>query len=182
MAAWTAAAGLPGDTAEDLQLALGEALANAVEHAYAASPGDGECSYRLARGADGSVRVEVRDTGLWRPPPADRGYRGRGLELIEALGTDVEVEHASGVAGTTVRFRVAPAVPGPVVRLERTPVAPPGDGGTSVSAPAARPGGFGFRCPELLRRYVQRCTEPPMRFTSAIPVPSAAPARVSMGV
>ena len=133
VAAWTAAAGLPGDTAEDLQLALGEALANAVEHAYAASPGDGECSYRLARGADGSVRVEVRDTGLWRPPPADRGYRGRGLELIEALGTDVEVEHASGVAGTTVRFRMAPAVPGPAVRLERTPTAPPGDGGTSVA-------------------------------------------------
>jgi anti-anti-sigma factor len=133
VAAWTAAAGLPGDTAEDLQLALGEALANAVEHAYAASPDDGECSYRLAREADGSVRVEVGDTGLWRPPPADRGYRGRGLELIEALGTDVEVVHAPGVAGTTVRFRVAPPVPGPAVRLERAPAAASGDGATSVA-------------------------------------------------
>jgi anti-anti-sigma factor len=131
--AWTAAAGLPDDTAEDLQLALGEALANAVEHAYAASPDDGECSYRLAREADGSVRVEVGDTGLWRPPPADRGYRGRGLELIEALGTDVEVVHAPGVAGTTVRFRVAPPVPGPAVRLERAPAAASGDGATSVA-------------------------------------------------
>jgi anti-anti-sigma factor len=138
VAAWTAAAGLPGDTAEDLQLALGEALANAVEHAYAASPDDGECRYRVAREADGSVRVEVRDTGLWRPPPADRGYRGRGLELIEALGTDVEVVHAPGAAGTTVRFRMAPAVPGPAARLERAPAGDggggtAGDGGTSVT-------------------------------------------------
>jgi anti-anti-sigma factor len=138
VAAWTAAAGLPGDTAEDLQLALGEALANAVEHAYAASPDDGECRYRVAREADGSVRVEVRDTGLWRPPPADRGYRGRGLELIEALGTDVEVVHAPGVAGTTVRFRMAPAVPGPAARLQRAPAGDggggtAGDGGTSVT-------------------------------------------------
>ena len=41
--------------------------------------------------------------------------------------------HAPGVAGTTVRFRMAPAVPGPVTRLERAPEAPSGDGGTSVA-------------------------------------------------
>ncbi|SET73753.1 SpoIIE family protein phosphatase [Geodermatophilus poikilotrophus] len=132
--AWTAAAGLPDDTAEDLQLALGEALANAVEHAYAAAAAEGECSYRVAREADGSVRVEVRDSGLWRPPPADRGYRGRGLELISALATDVEVVHVPEVAGTTVRFRVAPAVPGtPEVRPRRGTVGPPLDGGAVVT-------------------------------------------------
>src|SRR3712207_8336517 len=60
-------------------------------------------------------------------------FRSRGLELIEALGTDVEVVHAPGVAGTTARFRVAPAVPGPAVRLERAPAAPSGDGATSVA-------------------------------------------------
>ncbi|SFL80339.1 SpoIIE family protein phosphatase [Geodermatophilus ruber] len=113
--AWAVAAALPEDTTEDLQLALGEALANAVEHAYAGA-GAGECSYRVARDADGSVRVEVRDTGLWRPPPADRGYRGRGLELISALATDVEVSHGEDRPGTTVRFRmpaVAPATSSP---------------------------------------------------------------------
>ncbi|WP_100499749.1 SpoIIE family protein phosphatase [Geodermatophilus chilensis] len=130
--AWAAAAGLPDDTAEDLQLALGEALANAVEHAYAASPDDGECSYRVAREADGGVRVEVRDSGVWRPPPADRGHRGRGLELIDALGADVEVVHAPGVAGTTVRFRMAPAVPRSTAHPARTPTPPSGDGGASV--------------------------------------------------
>jgi anti-anti-sigma factor len=131
--AWTAAAGLPEDTAEDLQLALGEALANAVEHAYAASPDEGECSYLVAREADGGVRVEVRDTGLWRPPPADRGYRGRGLELISALATDVEVAHTSEVAGTAVCFRMAPAVPGPQARTQRGTASPSRDGGATVT-------------------------------------------------
>jgi anti-anti-sigma factor len=132
--AWTAAAGLPDDTTEDLQLALGEALANAVEHAYAAAADEGECSYRVAREADGSVRVEVCDSGLWRPPPADRGYRGRGLELISALATDVEVVHVPEVAGTIVRFRVAPAVPGgPGVRPQHGTAGAPLDGGAVVS-------------------------------------------------
>ncbi len=105
--AWATAMGLPWETAEDLQLALGEALANAVEHAYSGG-GPGECEYRVARAADGSVDVEVIDTGTWRPPPADRGFRGRGLELISALAQDVEITHGpdgSAAGGTRVRFR-----------------------------------------------------------------------------
>jgi anti-anti-sigma factor len=116
--AWAVAAGLPEDGIDDLQLALGEALANAVEHAYAGNGGAGSCEYRLERTGDGSVDVCVRDEGVWRPAPADRGHRGRGLELITALATDVEVARTtddSGAAGsgTTVRFRFVPAGPGP---------------------------------------------------------------------
>ncbi|SNS76067.1 anti-anti-sigma factor [Geodermatophilus saharensis] len=118
VSAWAADAGLPEDSVDDLQLALGEALANAVEHAYAGSGGEGRCEYRLERTPDGSVDVCVRDEGVWRPVPADRGHRGRGLELISALATDVEVARTpdgDGVAGsgTTVRFRFVPAGPGP---------------------------------------------------------------------
>jgi anti-anti-sigma factor len=76
----------------------------------------------------------VCDSGLWRPPPADRGYRGRGLELISALATDVEVVHVPEVAGTIVRFRVAPAVPGgPGVRPQHGTAGAPLDGGAVVS-------------------------------------------------
>ncbi|MGY1696911.1 SpoIIE family protein phosphatase, partial [Geodermatophilus sp. SYSU D00814] len=118
VSAWAADAGLPEDSVDDLQLALGEALANAVEHAYAGNGGEGRCEYRLERTADGSVDVCVRDEGVWRPAPADRGHRGRGLELISALATDVEVARTpdgDGVAGsgTTVRFRFVPPGPGP---------------------------------------------------------------------
>jgi anti-anti-sigma factor len=105
--AWSTAAGLASATTEDLQLALGEALANAVEHAYSGD-GAGACEYRVARAADGSISVDVLDTGTWRPPPIDRGFRGRGLELIAALATDVQILHGpdgSVGAGTRVRFR-----------------------------------------------------------------------------
>ncbi|TFV54046.1 STAS domain-containing protein, partial [Geodermatophilus sp. DF01-2] len=141
VAAWTAAAGMPADTAEDLQLALGEALANAVEHAYAAS-GTGECTYRVARQADGGVSVEVCDTGMWRPPPEDRGHRGRGLELIDALATDVEVVHVPGTPGTTVRFRMPAAVPEPDALPQRGILHPAGDGGAALLAVHDEPGGL----------------------------------------
>ncbi|SNS55648.1 anti-anti-sigma factor [Geodermatophilus pulveris] len=131
--AWAAAAGLAEGTAEDLQLALGEALANAVEHAYAASPDDGECRCSVTRDPDGGVRVEVCDTGAWRPPPADRGHRGRGLEMIDALATDVEVLHAPGTAGTTVRFRIPVGVPGPRTRTRPAPAGPAPDGGAALT-------------------------------------------------
>ncbi|PRY47741.1 PAS domain S-box-containing protein [Geodermatophilus tzadiensis] len=126
---WALAAGLPEDSLDDLQLALGEALANAVEHAYAATGGEGRCEYRLERTADGCVDVCVRDEGIWRPVPADPGHRGRGLELISALARDVEVARTpdgSGAdgAGTTVRFRFVPAGPGPADPPVRRAVAP----------------------------------------------------------
>jgi anti-anti-sigma factor len=105
---WARAAGLPEETAEDLQLALGEALANAVEHAY---PGDrtGECVWSVEREPDGDIGVCVEDFGVWRPPPEDKGHRGRGLELIRALAREVDIRPAAEErrAGTVVRFRVA---------------------------------------------------------------------------
>jgi anti-sigma regulatory factor (Ser/Thr protein kinase) len=129
VAAWTATAGVPEEVAEDLQLALGEALANAVEHAYAAGgDGAGRCSYRVARDADGGIRVEVRDTGVWRPPPADKGFRGRGLDLIHALGSDVEISHRPGATGTSVRFRMPPGGDGTGV-VPRQRAHPTEDGG-----------------------------------------------------
>ena len=80
---WTTAA-LPEDTVEDLQLTLGEALANAVEHAYGNGPA-GACAYSVDRLPDGAVAVRVEDFGPWRPVPADPGFRGRGLMLIRRL-------------------------------------------------------------------------------------------------
>jgi serine phosphatase RsbU (regulator of sigma subunit)/anti-sigma regulatory factor (Ser/Thr protein kinase) len=102
--AWGVAAALPEDVVEDLQLALGEALANAVEHAYRAQP-PGECAYAASWTPDGAVDVQVEDFGTWRPVPSDPGFRGRGLMLIRELAEDVVVE-PSPHGGTTVRFRV----------------------------------------------------------------------------
>jgi PAS domain S-box-containing protein len=124
--AWASEAGLAEDVIEDLQLALGEAATNAVEHAYGPVPPEGsEVSVQLATRADGGVEVGVRDRGAWREAAADPGHRGRGLLLIRALADDVVVE--GGPDGTVVTFAVPPgrredadAAPGrPEVSVER---------------------------------------------------------------
>jgi anti-anti-sigma factor len=46
--------------------------------------------------------VTVSDSGSWRPPPADPGFRGRGLQLLRELTAGVEVD--GGATGTVVRF------------------------------------------------------------------------------
>lgn len=100
---WSAQAGLPDDTASDLQLMLSEAVSNAVEHAYRDRTA-GELVYAVRRRDDGAVRVEVQDFGRWRSPPADPGYRGRGLAVIHTLAREVTLDVTDG--GTRIGFTV----------------------------------------------------------------------------
>jgi anti-sigma regulatory factor (Ser/Thr protein kinase) len=105
--AWSALAALSDDCSADLQLLLSEAASNSVEHAYRGSE-VGEFAYEVRRRANGGVRVAVQDFGRWRPPPADPGYRGRGLALIKNLAEEVTLD--VGDTGTRVAFTV-PAGP-----------------------------------------------------------------------
>ena len=105
VARWCAQAGVDEAALTDLQLALGEAATNAVEHAYPPGAG-GIVRVDLDLTSDATVTVRVADEGKWRPPPADPGYRGRGLALIRELARDVDV--AAGPAGTVVTFRMPP--------------------------------------------------------------------------
>jgi anti-sigma regulatory factor (Ser/Thr protein kinase) len=100
---WCGLAALSDDATADLQLLLSEAATNAVEHAYREVE-PGEFVYSLRRRGDGTVRVIVQDFGRWRPPPADPGYRGRGLALINNLATGVALDVAEG--GTRIAFTV----------------------------------------------------------------------------
>jgi anti-sigma regulatory factor (Ser/Thr protein kinase)/anti-anti-sigma regulatory factor len=99
---WASAAGLHEDAIDDLLLALGEATGNAVEHAYRDADGPGRFIVELRLDGAGDVVVSVTDTGTWRPPPADPGSRGRGLQIIATLAGDVDL--SSGPSGTTLRF------------------------------------------------------------------------------
>lgn len=121
-AAWLVEAGVPPEAADDVQLTLGEAAANAVEHAY--PEGGGDFTWSLARAGDGAVEVAVADSGRWRPVPADSGYRGHGLRVMRELGEELEIER--GGTGTRVAFRVPPgtAPPAPAGTLPHRPVAP----------------------------------------------------------
>jgi anti-sigma regulatory factor (Ser/Thr protein kinase) len=100
LAVWLVAAGAGEDDAYDVLLAVGEAAANAVEHAY--GPVDAEFVLR-AEAADGEVHVTVADNGRWRP--ARGANRGRGIDLMRQLMDEVDVTIADH--GTVVRMRRA---------------------------------------------------------------------------
>lgn len=94
---WFSAAGIGGDLAGDLLLAVGEAATNSVEHAYGPAGGS---VYLWLEKLDGEIVITVRDTGHWRP--ARGKNRGRGLTLMGKCG-DVQVDR--GEEGTTVVIR-----------------------------------------------------------------------------
>ena len=100
---WAAEWGIGGDTLVDLQLALGEAVANGIEHAYGSGePGTLDVELELCD--DRAVAVTVTDHGRWQPKPASPGYRGRGLMMIERLADAVRVLPTAG--GTQVHFEI----------------------------------------------------------------------------
>ena len=109
--AWTRTSALPAALADDLQITLGEAAANAVEHAYATTGEPGEFTYRITRRGEDSIDVEVRDFGCWRAELPDNSHRGRGLAILRKLATGVVID--AGLAGTHVRFRLPAPSPDP---------------------------------------------------------------------
>jgi serine phosphatase RsbU (regulator of sigma subunit)/anti-sigma regulatory factor (Ser/Thr protein kinase) len=79
-------------------IAISEACANSIEHAY--GPGDATIELRAAL-VDGVATVTVRDHGTWREPRGEN--RGRGIPIMREFMDDVSIER--GEQGTTVEFR-----------------------------------------------------------------------------
>jgi anti-sigma regulatory factor (Ser/Thr protein kinase) len=96
---WLELRGVPGDDVGAIALACSEACANAVEHPVEAW----RQSFTIgATHRDGAVEVLVRSSGRWRVEQSAE-TRGRGLKLIEALMTEVEV--VRGDRDTLLRMR-----------------------------------------------------------------------------
>jgi PAS domain S-box-containing protein len=88
-------------------LGVGEACANAIEHAYLdAEPG--EVSVEIDEDPEESLIVAVRDFGRFREPWGARD-RGRGTVIMRSLTTAFSRD--STPAGTTVRFRLPTSGP-----------------------------------------------------------------------
>jgi anti-sigma regulatory factor (Ser/Thr protein kinase) len=103
---WLADQGVDAADIDDVLLSSGEAVANAVEHAYLGRLlGDVEVRADLrAEGRPDVATLDVRvlDTGEWRRPAAE-GVRGNGHRLMRTLADDVQVRSDDG--GTAVRLR-----------------------------------------------------------------------------
>jgi len=95
---WLAKWGADADEIYDITVAVQEASANAVEHAYA----PGSAAFEVdARHHDGVITVVVHDRGQWRDARGGE-QRGRGLPIMQSLMETVDVER--GPQGTTVRL------------------------------------------------------------------------------
>ena len=100
--AWLNERQIEDPTLSAVLLAVGEACANAIEHAYAGSePGD--VSVEIEEDAQRSLVVVVRDFGRLRQPWQSTD-RGRGTAIMSQLVTDFSRD--STPTGTTVRFRL----------------------------------------------------------------------------
>ncbi|SEF38373.1 Serine phosphatase RsbU, regulator of sigma subunit [Amycolatopsis pretoriensis] len=83
LTAWLESQGLSVERVDDIVLAVYEAMANAVEHAYAGQQ-PGPLELHGARAADG-LTVTVVDYGRWKTPDPTDTIRGRGRGLIEVV-------------------------------------------------------------------------------------------------
>jgi anti-sigma regulatory factor (Ser/Thr protein kinase)/putative methionine-R-sulfoxide reductase with GAF domain len=82
----------------DVLVGGGEAVANAIEHAY--GPSGGVIRIGAERTPDAIV-LTVRDFGRWRSPRV--AYRGRGILMMQELADSVEISPSN--TGTTVELR-----------------------------------------------------------------------------
>ena len=88
------------DVADDLVLAVSEALENAADHAYVGRDGPPGTVILEAWVEDDAVVVTVVDSGRWQEPMSGATSRGRGIALMESLADSAVVEPAE--SGTTV--------------------------------------------------------------------------------
>ena len=125
---WLAPLALTGDETADVVLAVDEAAANAVRHAY--GPGmSGVVELTLWTEPD-TLCVEIVDHGSWRPPadPTPAGHTadgGRGIPLMSTMTDAVLIHYDARGSRVLLRRRVEGAGPVDGAVGEGNPVGSP---------------------------------------------------------
>ena len=108
LSAWLTGLGMGEQDRVGVMVAVGEACANAAEHAYRGQE-PGPMQVRAEVDVDGVLTVSVRDEGAWRRPDRDPGDRGRGLLIMRQLVDAVSLQEDRGTTVTlSVRLRRRP--------------------------------------------------------------------------
>lgn len=101
MRAWLAPLTLDETDVADIVLAVDEAVANAIEHAYA--PDEAGTVELLFWTEPGQLSLEVIDHGRWKPPSTAASYRGRGMQVMQVVMDAVLIHYDR--RGTRVLLR-----------------------------------------------------------------------------
>lgn len=111
LAQWLTATVFDDHARRDITLAVYEALANAVEHAYVGHPDTGTMTARATYSPTrGVLQVSVTDRGRWRPS-TPTPMRGNGIPLMNALSEDTSIDHTEEGTTVVMSFPVAVAPP-----------------------------------------------------------------------
>lgn len=108
---WLDALAWPEPDSDDVVIAVNEACANAIEHAYPPEkPGRVEIDGRLVESVNQrQVTLVVHDGGRWRPVPVVQRFRGHGLTVMRGCMHTVNIEPSiEGTAVTLTSFAVPP--------------------------------------------------------------------------
>ncbi|EFG77506.1 PAS domain S-box protein [Mycobacterium parascrofulaceum ATCC BAA-614] len=104
LADWLRTAGVPDESAADIVLVVNEACTNCVEHAYSGQRlGTMVLDAELAQG---EIRARITDQGSWKTPAADPDNGGRGLLLMRALSSAVDLDPAPTGTTADITFRL----------------------------------------------------------------------------
>lgn len=99
------------DTVRDVQLAVHEAAANVVEHAYEGQEGILELEVRPEQDALVVIITDTTTTPVDTPTAAasfDETENGRGVPIMAAISDEIELRHRAGTQ-TELRFSLGEA-------------------------------------------------------------------------
>ncbi|MCB1256070.1 MAG: SpoIIE family protein phosphatase [Microthrixaceae bacterium] len=108
---WLDNAGVSAPVADDLKLAVNEAVSNSLEHSHATASkvsADNQPSVEVDAFSNGaSLTIQVRDHGRWRDSTVSESdsTRGRGLSIIRSVTDSCEIAQTD--AGTTLTLTKA---------------------------------------------------------------------------
>ncbi|MBM2620007.1 SpoIIE family protein phosphatase [Actinoplanes sp. LDG1-06] len=137
--AWLGRLGATGEDVFALQHALGELLANAIEHAGTTL--DATITLRATLTPAGVLTATVTDHGTWQSP-RPRANRGRGLALAAQLVASLKVDHSE--SGTVAHISKPLSRPARLLDVPR-----PADDAPVVPLPSPAGPEPGFKIVEL---------------------------------